>query len=226
MESLIHDSHEIAILEFPTSDCSQNEAWCHAKRTDVTPSIENTWRRRNQHCKFNALVARTDDHSILFNYAAWARCHHTVLNWLAILSERFVWCLKMTFNTRYRWKHGATHVQCDIELAAPSLTKSPIKSVFVSILLFHGKCDWNNVVLDCGTWHGLIWMVTLSTHVRFNSPRQLTTLTIRPHRAHASRCRWFSARLQWLQCASDGVTAVLYIYLVPNHRCQVVRAGS
>ena len=32
----IHDSHEIAILEFPTSDCSQNEAWCHAKRTDVT----------------------------------------------------------------------------------------------------------------------------------------------------------------------------------------------
>ena len=103
----IHDSHEIAILEFPTSDCSQNEAWCHAKRTDVTVPIENTWRRPNQHCKFNALVARIDDHSIVFNYAVWARCHHTVLNWPAILSERFVWCLKMTFNMRYRWKRGA-----------------------------------------------------------------------------------------------------------------------
>ena len=42
------------------------------------------------------------------------------------------------------------HVQCDVELAAPSLTKFPIKPVFVSILLFHGKCDWNNVVL--GSW--------------------------------------------------------------------------
>ena len=104
---LIHDSHEIAILEFPTSDCSQNEAWCHAKRTDVTVPIENTWRRPNQHCKFNALVARIDDHSIVFNYAVWARCHHTVLNWPAILCERFVWCLKMTFNMRYRWKRGA-----------------------------------------------------------------------------------------------------------------------
>ena len=103
----IHDSHEIAILEFPTSDCSQNEAWCHAKRTDVTVPIENTWRRPNQHCKFNALVARIDDHSIVFNYVVWARCYHTVLNWPAILSERFVWCLKMTFNTRYRWKRGA-----------------------------------------------------------------------------------------------------------------------
>ena len=41
----IHDSHEIAILQFPTSDCSQNEAWCHAKRTDVTTPIENTWRQ-------------------------------------------------------------------------------------------------------------------------------------------------------------------------------------
>ena len=91
--SPIHDSHEIAILEFPTSDCSQNEAWCHAKRTDVTVPIENTWRRPNQHCKFNALVARIDDHSIVFNYAVWARCHHTVLNWPAILCERFVWCL-------------------------------------------------------------------------------------------------------------------------------------
>ena len=39
----IHDSLEIAILQFPTSDCSQNEAWCHAKRTDVTTPIENTW---------------------------------------------------------------------------------------------------------------------------------------------------------------------------------------
>ena len=76
----IYDSHEIAILEFPTSDCSQNEAWCHAKRTDVTVPIENTWRRPNQHCKFNALVARIDDHSIVFNYAVWARCYHTVLN--------------------------------------------------------------------------------------------------------------------------------------------------
>ena len=103
----IHNSHEIAILEFPTSDCSQNEAWCHAKRTDVTVPIENTWRRPNQHCKFNALVARIDDHSIVFNYAVWARCHHTVLNWPVILSERFVWCLKMTFNMRYRWKRGA-----------------------------------------------------------------------------------------------------------------------
>ena len=104
---VIHDSHEIAILEFPTSDCSQNEAWCHAKRTDVTAPIENTWRRPNQHCKFNALVARIDDHSIVFNYAVCARCYHSVLNWPATLSERFVWCLKMTFNTRYRWKRGA-----------------------------------------------------------------------------------------------------------------------
>ena len=104
---LIHDSHEIAILEFPTSDCSQNEAWCHAKQTDVTEPIENTWQWPIQHCKFNALVARIDDHSIVFNYAVWARCHHTVLNWLAILSERFVWCLKMTFNTRHQWKRGA-----------------------------------------------------------------------------------------------------------------------
>ena len=103
---IIHDSHEIAILEFPTSDWSQNEAWCHAKRTDVTMPIENTWRRPNQHCKFNALVARIDDHSIVFDYAVWARCHHTVLNRPAILSERFVWCLKMTFDTRYRSKRG------------------------------------------------------------------------------------------------------------------------
>ena len=80
-----------------------------AKRTDVTiaMAIENTWRRPNQHCKFNAIVARIDDHSIVFNYAVWARCHHTVLNWPAILSERFVWCLKMTFDMRYRWKRGA-----------------------------------------------------------------------------------------------------------------------
>ena len=41
-------------------------------------------------------------------------------------------------------------MQCDVELAAPSLTKFPIKPVFVSILMFHGKCDWNNVVL--GSW--------------------------------------------------------------------------
>ena len=107
--SIIHDSHEIVILEFPTSDCSQNEAWCHVKRTDVTVPIENTRRQPNQHCKFNALVARIDDRSIVFNYAVWARCHHIVLNWPAILSERFVWCLKMTFNTRYRWKfHSVT----------------------------------------------------------------------------------------------------------------------
>ena len=78
---------------------------CEADRRHS--AIENTWRRPNQHCKFNALVARIDDHSIVFNYAVWARCHHTVLNWPAILSERFVWCLKMTFNMRYRWKRGA-----------------------------------------------------------------------------------------------------------------------
>ena len=46
-------------------------------------------------------------------------------------------------------------------------------------------------------------------HVRFNWPRQLTTLTIRPQRAHAS-CRWFSTRLQWLQCVSNGFTIVLH----------------
>ena len=102
-----------------------------------------------------------------------------------------------------------THVQSDVELAAPSLTKSSIKSVFVSILLFHSNVIEIKLYLDHGTWHGMIWMVTLSTHVRFNWPRQLTTLTIRPHRAHAS-CRWFSTRLQWLQCVSNGVTAVFH----------------
>ena len=73
-----------------------------------------------------------------------------------------------------------THVQRDVESAAPSLTKSSIKSVFVSILLFHGNVIEILLYLDRGTWHGMIWMVTLSTHVRFSWPRQLTTLTIRP----------------------------------------------
>ena len=103
---------------------------------------------------------------------------------------------------------GPTHVQCDVEFAASSLTKSSIKSIFVSILLFHGNVI-EIMYLDRGTWRGMIWMVTLPTHVRFNWPRQLTTLTIRPHRAHAS-CRWFSTRLQWLQCVSKGVTIVLH----------------
>ena len=98
-----------------------------------------------------------------------------------------------------------THVQRDVELAAPSLKKSPIKSVFVSILLFHGKCDWNSVVL--GSWHAVrndlngyfvhLCAIQLTT--------QLTTLTIRPHGAHAS-CRWLSTRLQWHQCVCNGVT--------------------
>ena len=81
---------------------SPSWARCHAKRTDVTTPIENAWRRPNQHCKFNVLVARIDDHSNVCNYGVWARCHHTVLNCSAILGERFGWCLKMTFNTRYR----------------------------------------------------------------------------------------------------------------------------
>ena len=127
---LIHDSHEIAILEFPTSDCSQNKAWCHAKRTDVTVPIENTWRGPNQHCKFNALVVRIDDHSIVFNYAVWARCHHTVLNWLAILSERFVWCLKMTFNTRYWWKRGAHAHAAQHRVDCTQSNKAPHKISF------------------------------------------------------------------------------------------------
>ena len=73
----IHDSHEIVVLEFPISDCSQNELWCHAKQTDVTTPIENTWRRSNQHYKFNALVARIDDHNLVFNHTVWARRQHT-----------------------------------------------------------------------------------------------------------------------------------------------------
>ena len=73
-----------------------------------------------------------------------------------------------------------THVQRDVELAAPSLIKSTIKSVFVSILLFHGYVIEIVLYLDRGTWHGMIWMVTLSTHVRSSWLRQLTTLTIRP----------------------------------------------
>ena len=55
----------------------------------------------------------------------------------------------------------------------------------------------------------MIWMVPLSTYVRFSWPRQLTTLTIRPHGAHAS-CRWFRARLQWHQCVCNEVTTVLH----------------
>ena len=82
-----------------------------------------------------------------------------------------------------------THVQYDVELAAPSLMKSAIKSVFVSILLFHGNVIEIIMYLDRGTWYGMIGMVTLPMHIRFNWPRQLTTLTIRPHRAQAS-CWW------------------------------------
>ena len=53
--------------EFPTSDHSQNEAWYHAKKTDVKTPIEDTGQRSNQHCKFNVLVVRIDDYSIVFN---------------------------------------------------------------------------------------------------------------------------------------------------------------
>ena len=151
VRDIIHDSHEIAILEFPTSDCSQNEAWCHAKRTDVTVPIENTRRRPNQHCKFNALVARIDDHSIVFNYAVWARCYHTVLNWPAILSERFVWCLKMTFNTRYRWKRGAHARAVRRRVGCTQSHKIPHKISFCVNTAVSRKCDWNSVVL--GSWH-------------------------------------------------------------------------
>ena len=67
---VIHDSHEITSLEFPTSDCHENEACCHAKRTIVTAPIENTWQRSTQHCKFNAFVARIYNHSKAPKYCA------------------------------------------------------------------------------------------------------------------------------------------------------------
>ena len=59
--------------------------------------------------------------------------------------------------------------------------------------------------LDRGTCHRMIWMVTFPTHVQFNWPRQLTTLLIRPHRAHI-----MSMVLQWLQCVSKGITIVFH----------------
>ena len=66
MFSTNHDPYKIVILEFLTSDCSQNRAWRHVKRTSLTTSIENlhVWRPSYQQCTFKALVARIDDHSI------------------------------------------------------------------------------------------------------------------------------------------------------------------
>ena len=81
------------------------------------------------------------------------------------------------------------HVQCDVELAAPSLTKFPIKPVLCQYCCFTVNVIGMMLCSDRGAWHGMIWMVTLSTHLRFNWPQQLTTLIIRPHRAHASWCR-------------------------------------
>ena len=58
---------------------------------------------------------------------------------------------------KWRLTHGTgknvepMHVQCDVELTASSVIDLPIKSVILSILLFHGKCDWNNDVI--GSWH-------------------------------------------------------------------------
>ena len=61
----IHLFQEIAILEFPTSDCFQNEAICDNKLTAAVGPIGNTWWRPERH---NKLPVRATGPCWLKNY--------------------------------------------------------------------------------------------------------------------------------------------------------------
>ena len=114
-----------------------------------------------------------------------------------------------------------THVQRDVELAAPSLKKSLIKSVFVSILLFHGKCDWNSVVL--GSWHAVrndlngyfvhlcaIQLTTAIDHLDNKTTRSPCIMSMVKYKTAVT-----PVRLQWSYCS-----------LTPNHRCPSMPSGA